>query len=46
MNPYLTAKLGARKERLGSAHGYEDKTEVNLAGAIDLRDYSCVYWAG
>jgi len=40
MNPYLTAKLGVRKREAGSAHRCEDKTEGNLAGAIDLQDYS------
>jgi hypothetical protein len=40
MNPYLSAKLGARKERLGSAHQCEDETEGYSAGAIDLWHYS------
>jgi hypothetical protein len=39
-DPVLTAKLGARKKRLGSAHQCEDNTERNLAGAIDLEEYS------
>jgi len=35
---YLNYLYG--KERLGSAHRCGDKTERNLAGAIDLQEYS------
>ncbi len=43
MNPYLTAKLGARKKRgWGLPTGVNERYR-NSAGAIDLQEYSMLF---